>query len=163
MGRVIAIRVTVIVSEAFGSEYRARGTVGPRDERAMAGSSRLQRRAARGCIALWLAAGAFTLAACQSPPSSSSSREPAAEIAAVAPPPVPAVDPPPVPGDAETLYFEPGSSALSDSQMVILATLARRMESHSALRVHVVSYSDSSAEETLFPRRSCKCHWTISE
>ena len=56
--------------------------------------------------------------------------------------------PPLSPGDVETLYFEPGSSALSASQLAALRTLAGRLEPHPSLRVHVVGYSDSTAQET---------------
>lgn len=106
----------------------------------MARLRRLLGPATRVWAGFFLATAALTLAACQSPPTSTSSRERAAVIAPVAPPPEP--------GYAETLYFEPGSSALSHAQLVTLASLAGRMEAHSALRVHVVGYSDSSSLET---------------
>ena len=106
----------------------------------MARSRRVLGPATRLRAGFFLATAALTLAGCQSPATSTSSRQPAAVIATVGSPPEP--------GYVETLYFEPGSSALSHTQLVTLASLAGRMEAHSVLRVHVVGYSDSSAVES---------------
>lgn len=108
----------------------------------MARSNQLPGHVSKACAGVWLATAALLLAACQSPPTSTSSRAPAAAIPAT---------PPPIQGHAETLTFDPGSSALSDYQLQTLSTLARSMESHPALRVHVVGYSDASPEETADP------------
>ncbi len=97
----------------------------------------LRSRAAKARIGFLLVAALLVVAACQSTPTGRS--QAARQVPAM---------PPLSPGDVETLYFEPGSSALSVSQLAALRTLAGRLEPHPSLRVHVVGYSDSTAQET---------------
>ena len=103
-------------------------------------SNDLRSRAAKASIGFLLLAATLVAVACQSTPATQGSRSQAAPSM-----------PPLSPGDTETLYFEPGSSALSASQLATLRTLAGRLEPHPTLRVHVVGYSDSSSQETTDP------------
>ena len=98
------------------------------------------RRIARN-IAIALGVASLAAVACQS---TSSAPTPGSAVA-----PKQAQRLPPLsPGDAETLYFEPGSSALGTSQLTTLATFAARLEASPGLRVHVLGYNGSSADET---------------
>ena len=103
------------------------------------GSPREAMRAARGSVGLLLGAALLAVGACQSTPTEST---PQPEPARPVEPSLPRL----APGDAETLYFESGSTALTADHLQALDAFAKRLEPQPELRVHVVGYQAAAGE-----------------
>ena len=105
-------------------------------------ASRVRRnRSVKASLVLTLTAATLGAVACQSSSGAASSGADVVHAQAQQLPPL-------SPGDAETLYFEPGSSVLSAPQLATLASFAARLAPNREIRLHVQGYSGAGAEET---------------